>query len=117
MAEVTNYIDSLVAELCPDGVEYRPIEELFTTRNGYTPSKSNSSYWANGTVPWFRMEDIRENGGILSKSLQSVHESALKKGGMFPSGSIIVATSATIGEHALINCRFFVQSKVYCSDS
>ena len=34
MAEVTNYIDRLVAELCPDGVEYRPIEELFTTRNG-----------------------------------------------------------------------------------
>jgi type I restriction system specificity protein len=28
MAEVTNYIDRLVAELCPDGVEYRPSGEL-----------------------------------------------------------------------------------------
>ena len=28
MAEVTNYIDRLVAELCPDGVEYRPLGEL-----------------------------------------------------------------------------------------
>ncbi|WP_313968461.1 restriction endonuclease subunit S [uncultured Rothia sp.] len=108
---MTNYIDRLVAELCPDGVEYRPIEELFTTRNGYTPSKSNSSYWENGTVPWFRMEDIRENGGILSESLQSVHESALKKGGMFPAGSIIVATSATIGEHALINVDFLCNQR------
>lgn len=60
MADVMNYIDRLVAELCPDGVDFYPIEELFTTRNGYTPSKSNSSYWENGTVPWFRMEDIRE---------------------------------------------------------
>lgn len=111
MAEVTNYIDRLVAELCPDGVEYRPIEELFTTRNGYTPSKSNSSYWENGTVPWFRMEDIRENGGVLSEALQSVHESALKKGGMFPAGSIIVATSATIGEHALINVDFLCNQR------
>ena len=111
MAEAMNYIDRLVAELCPDGVEYRPIEELFTTRNGYTPSKSNSSYWENGTVPWFRMEDIRENGGILSESLQSVHESALKKGGMFPAGSIIVATSATIGEHALINVDFLCNQR------
>ena len=111
MAKVTNYIDRLVAELCPEGVEYRPIEELFTTRNGYTPSKSNSSYWENGTVPWFRMEDIRENGGILSESLQSVHESALKKGGMFPAGSIIVATSATIGEHALINVDFLCNQR------
>ena len=111
MAKVTNYIDRLVAELCPEGVEYRPIEELFTTRNGYTPSKSNSSYWENGTVPWFRMEDIRENGGILSESLQSVHESALKKGGMFPAGSIIVATAATIGEHALINVDFLCNQR------
>lgn len=111
MADVTNYIDRLVAELCPDGVEFYPIEELFTTRNGYTPSKSNSSYWENGTVPWFRMEDIRENGGVLSESLQSVHESALKKGGMFPAGSIIVATSATIGEHALINVDFLCNQR------
>ncbi|WP_315295172.1 restriction endonuclease subunit S [Rothia mucilaginosa] len=111
MVEVTNYIDRLVAELCPDGVEFYPIEELFTTRNGYTPSKSNSSYWENGTVPWFRMEDIRENGGILSESLQSVHESALKKGGMFPAGSIIVATSATIGEHALITVDFLCNQR------
>ena len=111
MADVTNYIDRLVAELCPEGVEFYPIEELFITRNGYTPSKSNSSYWENGTVPWFRMEDIRENGGILSESLQSVHESALKKGGMFPAGSIIVATSATIGEHALINVDFLCNQR------
>lgn len=111
MAEVTNYIDRLVAELCPDGVDFYPIEELFTTRNGYTPSKSNSSYWENGTVPWFRMEDIRENGGVLSEAMQSVHESALKKGGMFPAGSIIVATSATIGEHALINVDFLCNQR------
>ena len=106
-----NYIDRLVAELCPDGVDFYPIEELFTTRNGYTPSKSNSSYWENGTVPWFRMEDIRENGGVLSEAMQSVHESALKKGGMFPAGSIIVATSATIGEHALINVDFLCNQR------
>ena len=111
MVEVTNYIDRLVAELCPDGIDFYPIEELFTTRNGYTPSKSNSSYWENGTVPWFRMEDIRENGGVLSEALQSVHESALKKGGMFPAGSIIVATSATIGEHALINVDFLCNQR------
>ena len=28
MVEVTNYIDRLVAELCPDGVEYRPLGEI-----------------------------------------------------------------------------------------
>lgn len=105
------YRDSLLNSFSEPAVKFYPIEELFTTRNGYTPSKSNSSYWENGTVPWFRMEDIRENGGVLSEALQSVHESALKKGGMFPAGSIIVATSATIGEHALINVDFLCNQR------
>lgn len=105
------YRDSLLASFSEPAVKFYSIEELFTTRNGYTPSKSNSSYWENGTVPWFRMEDIRENGGVLSEALQSVHESALKKGGMFPAGSVIVATSATIGEHALINVDFLCNQR------
>ena len=94
-------LDKMIAKLCPDGVEYKTISELFNTRNGYTPSKSKKEYWINGTIPWFRMEDIRENGRILSKATQYVSESAVK-GSPFPANSIIVATSATIGEHALI---------------
>ena len=94
-------LDELIQQYCPDGVEYKRISELFNTRNGYTPSKSNPEFWSNGTVPWFRMEDIRENGRILSKATQYVSERAIK-GAPFPANSIIVATSATIGEHALI---------------
>jgi len=94
-------LEELIAELCPNGVEYKPLSEIFQTRNGYTPSKGNNAFWENGTVPWFRMEDIRENGRILSKATQYVSRSAVK-GNLFPANSIIVATSATIGEHALI---------------
>ena len=94
-------LEELIERLCPDGVEYKTLTELFDTKNGYTPSKSKEEYWTNGTVPWFRMEDIRENGNILSKAIQYVSESAIK-GSLFPADSIIVATSATIGQHALI---------------
>lgn len=94
-------LKELIAELCPNGVEYIPLKELFNTRNGYTPSKTNKEFWENGTIPWFRMEDIRENGGILSNATQCVSEKAVK-GSPFPENSIIVATSATIGVHALI---------------
>lgn len=34
MTEVTNYIDRLVAELCPDGVEYRLLGEIVKIKNG-----------------------------------------------------------------------------------
>ena len=94
-------LEKLIQELCPNGVRYLKLPELFTTRNGYTPSKSNSEFWENGTIPWFRMEDIRTNGRILTEATQYVSEKAVK-GQLFPENSIIVATSATIGEHALI---------------
>ena len=94
-------LNELIAQLCPDGVEYISLGDLFNTRNGYTPSKSKAEYWENGTIPWFRMEDIRENGRILSDASQHVSVTAVK-GSLFPENSIIVATSASIGEHALI---------------
>ena len=94
-------LDELIQERCPDGVEYKTLSEVFDTRNGYTPSKKEKNFWENGTIPWFRMEDIRENGGILDKATQYVSQEAVK-GSPFPANSIIVATSATIGEHALI---------------
>ena len=61
-----NKIEELIEKFCPDGVEYKTLEEVFVIKNGYTPSKSKPEYWENGTIPWFRMEDIRANGRILS---------------------------------------------------
>ena len=94
------------------------VEDLFILRNGYTPSTSNSAYWSKGTIPWFRMDDIRDQGHIMEDSALHITPEAVKGGGLFPAGSIIVSTSATIGEHALIkkdylaNQRFTVlQSK------
>jgi type I restriction enzyme, S subunit len=97
-------VEELIEELAPEGVKYIELQSLFDTRNGYTPSKSDASLWAAGTVPWFRMEDVRENGGVLAHSLQYIPETAVKGGlaKLFPANSILVATSATIGVHALI---------------
>ncbi len=82
--------------------EMATMESIFEIKNGYTPSKSNPDYWEGGTIPWFRMEDIRKSGHILSDSIQHITPSAVKSAGLFPAYSIIVATTATIGEHALI---------------
>jgi type I restriction enzyme S subunit len=85
-----------------EDVEWKKLQEIFVTKNGYTPSTANKAYWTDGTVPWFRMEDIRVNGRILGESLKHITKEAVKGGRLFPANSIIVATSATIGEHALI---------------
>ena len=83
-------------------VEWKTLDEVFYLKNGYTPSKGIKEYWENGSIPWFRMEDIRENGRVLNTSLQKVSESAVKGGKLFPANSIILSTTATIGEHALV---------------
>lgn len=92
-------------------VEWKMLDEIFHLKNGYTPSKGVKEYWENGSIPWFRMEDIRENGRILNAALQKVSESAVKGGKLFPANSIIIATSATIGEHALITIPFLANQR------
>jgi len=83
-------------------VEWKTLGEVFNTRNGYTPSKTNDDFWKDGTIPWFRMDDIRANGRILYDSALHITPKAVKRNGLFKANSIILATSATIGEHALL---------------
>ncbi|MGL2773437.1 restriction endonuclease subunit S [Helicobacter pylori] len=115
-------IERLLQTLAPKGVEFKTLEEVFEIKNGYTPSKNNPEFWEKGTIPWFRMEDIRENGRILKDSIQHITPKALKNKKLFPKNSIIISTTATIGEHALLivdslaNQRFtFLSKKANCN--
>ncbi len=114
-------IERLLQTLAPKGVEFKTLEEVFEIKNGYTPSKNNPEFWKNGTIPWFRMEDLRENGRILKDSIQHITPKALKGKKLFPKNSIIISTTATIGEHALLivdslaNQQFtFLSKKANC---
>ncbi|GAA9868651.1 restriction endonuclease subunit S [Helicobacter pylori] len=117
-----NRIEKLLQTLAPKGVEFKTLEEVFEIKNGYTPSKNNPEFWEKGTIPWFRMEDIRENGRILKDSIQHITPKALKNKKLFPKNSIIISTTATIGEHALLivdslaNQQFtFLSKKANCN--
>lgn len=108
------YRDTLLSFEGREDVEWITIDQLFHRKNGYTPSKNNNDYWTGGTIPWFRMEDIRANGRVLTDSIQKIHHSAVKKNGLIKAGSIIVATSATIGEHALVKVDCLTNQRFTC---
>lgn len=95
-------------------VETKRLDEVFNLKNGYTPSKNNAEYWKNGDVNWFRMDDIRTNGRILNDSIQKVSMDGIKGGKLFEADSLIVSTSATIGEHALITVPFMCNQRFAC---
>ncbi len=87
---------------CEGEWEKVKLGEVFELRNGYTPSKAVDAFWTNGTIPWFRMEDIRDKGGLLKDAYQKITPEAVKGGGLFEANSILLATTATIGVHAML---------------
>ena len=106
-------LDELIKELCPNGVEYKELGEVFNLKNGYTPSKANKEYWENTDINWFRIEDINTNGRVLSSSIEKVNKKGIK-GKLLPKNTLIISTSATIGEYALITEEFLCNQRFSC---
>ena len=96
------------------GVVMKTLGELCVIKNGYTPSTKEPSYWENGTLPWFTLEDIRKNGRILKDAIKHITPLGIKRGGLFPKDSVIVSTTATIGEYALIETAFLCNQQITC---
>ena len=89
------------------------LAEVFKLKNGYTPSKSISEYWKNGDINWFKIEDINTNGRVLNNSIEKVNKKGIK-GKLFPKNTLIISTSATIGEYALITKEFLCNQRFTC---
>ncbi|MBR2123620.1 MAG: restriction endonuclease subunit S [Acetobacter sp.] len=90
--------------------ETRPLGEVFAVRQGFDPAKI-AAYWENGTIPFVKMEDVRQYGRKLDKSHYYVTEAAVKGGRVFPANSFIISTSATIGEHAFVKVPFITNRR------
>lgn len=101
------------AGIIPHDWSTLPLSDIFSFGNGYTPSKEVSAFWNNGNIPWFRVEDIRENGHILGDSIQHITPIAVK-GELFPENSFIISTSATIGEYAYVTKPYLSNQRFVC---
>ena len=70
-------LDRLIAELCPDGVEFVPFGHIANKNlGGGTPSKENSRYW-NGSIPWASVKDVVREGMYLSNTLDTISQAGL----------------------------------------
>ena len=47
--------------------------------NGSTPLRSNKSFWENGDVSWFTIDDIRTQGRKITETKQKVTQTALER--------------------------------------
>lgn len=78
MAEVTNYIDRLVAELCPDGVDYRPLGEIADVTSGYVfPVKyQGNEKSAEDNIPFYKVSDMNLPGNEMFMTTSNNYVSA-----------------------------------------
>lgn len=70
--------------------------------NGSTPSKQEESFWSNGTIPWFTVDDIRVNGRIIRETQKKITEKALEETSvkLLPRESVLLCCTASVGEYA-----------------
>lgn len=99
----------LVGERYKDAVvvnsEYPVVElgEICDIYNGSTPSREEISYWENGTIPWFTIDDIRKQGRVITYTEQKITEKALCETSvkLLPADTVLLCCTASVGEYAL----------------
>lgn len=70
--------------------------------NGSTPRKTDGAFWDQGTIPWFTVADIRDQGRIISSTRQKITKKALQETSvkLLPANSVLLCCTASIGEYA-----------------
>ena len=93
-------LNRLIAELCPDGVEYRRLGDVCI--KFIVPMRDRPKMF-DGNIPWCRIEDIE--GHYLNTSLSEhfVSEKVIKEMNLkiFPTGTVVCSCSASLGTYAI----------------
>jgi type I restriction enzyme S subunit len=83
------------------GWEIKKLGEVCEIVNGSTPLRTNKDFWENGNFPWFTIDDIREQGRIITATKQKVTEAALSKLRVLPVNTVLLCCTASVGEYAI----------------
>ena len=94
--------------LIPEGWKVSTLGEVCSRlQSGGTPSRSNGSYWTEGTVDWYKTKELWD--GFLFDSEEKITESAVadKKTRIFESGTILMAIygAPTVGRLGITTRR------------
>ena len=98
-SEVKNIDDEIPFEI-PDTWCWCRIKDCYDIRNGFTPLRSESKFWSNGTVPWFTVEDIRNQGKVIYSTQQHITEEAITADRIVPANSFLLCCTASVGVYA-----------------
>lgn len=83
--------------------EHIELGEVCNIFNGATPLRSDETFWKNGTVNWFTIDDIREQGRIIKYTKQKITKEGFENSSvkLLPKNSVLLCCTASVGEYAI----------------
>lgn len=87
----------------PDSWAWITLGELCNIVNGFTPSRTNATFWENPTIAWFTVEDIHLQGRRIKATKQAINRCALSSNTdrIVPPGTVLLCCTASVGEYAI----------------
>jgi restriction endonuclease S subunit len=77
--------------------------EICKIINGSTPLRSQKNYWEGGTIPWFTIDDFREQGHNINYTRQKITKHGFENTSlrMLPKNTVLLCCTASIGVSAI----------------
>ena len=91
-------LDELIAELCPDGVEYRAFGESATIVRGASPRPIKNFITTEPTgVNWIKIGDVKPGDKYITASAEKITQEGAKKSRTVKKGDFILSNSMSFG--------------------
>ena len=85
----------------PNNWVWSRLSSMCSIVNGFTPLRSESRFWDCGTINWFTVEDIKNQGEMIYSTKQKITDEATSKGRIVRAGSVLLCCTASVGQCAL----------------
>ena len=94
--------------MVPNGWESKTLGDIATISSGGTPSRNQSNYWSNGTIPWIRTTEVQNCVLNPEDTQEFITKEGLENSSakLVPSGTLLMAMigqGKTRGQIALLN--------------
>ena len=91
-------LEELIAELCPDGVEYRAFGESATIVRGASPRPIKNFITTEPTgVNWIKIGDVKPGDKYITASAEKITQEGAKKSRTVKKGDFILSNSMSFG--------------------
>lgn len=99
----------------PKGWSAVTLSKMIQLIGGGTPKRSESSYWA-GTIPWFSVRDVPDDGDVwVVDTEEKITQAGLQKSStkLLREGTTIISARGTVGKLALVGIEMAMNQSCY----